>query len=691
MLKMNFTKNKRKWKIIGISAIFLIFLFFLITSQLNNQIIKIYNNKNSSVFYDRNGEKISILPNSSGYFSSYIDDIPSRFKELLLKKEDKYFYYHFGFNPISISEAAFGRIGVSDRRASSTITQQLAKILLGKERERNIKNKIIEAFYALSLEIFNSKKEILKMYSNSIYLGNSIQGINEASYSYFNIPPNILTDGQILQLLSTIQSPAENNPLSYENENNAILLAERFKLSKDNLFTDSASETEKNIDNYFHFSGSFFEINNFIKNSNGNQLTIDNQLTKKIRELLKRNIGELNPKNVKNGAVVIIKLPENELLTLIGSPDPGINAEGYQINMAEKPRPIGSTIKPFIYLKAFQKGLRPYTLVVDKEYKYITVLGFPLYPKNFDYKYRGEVSLHYALSNSLNVPSVKVLEYIGLDNFYSFLQDDLKFKPIQSLNQYQLGIALGALEMSIYDLARYFTVFPNNGNLKELKIFKNDEQKEKQISEPQYIQLINKILNDRKTGVEQFGAKSNLNLNQDNYALKTGTSHDFKDSWIVGYTPDFLVAVWVGNHDNSNMDAVSGQLGAGKIWSEIMQILINSEYNNKTAFSFSFIKEIRKENNIEYGLADDDYNDALYALCQKEQNIIMLPHEGDAFFLENETEIILKSNEIAKWHANEIFIDEGKEVFFYPDKSGLYIIKAKTKDKEEKINIFVND
>ncbi len=106
-------------------------------------------------------------------------------------------------------------------------------------------------------------------------------------------------------------------------------------------------------------------------------------------------------------------------------------------------------MKPFIYLKAFENGLRPYTLVEDREYKYLTALGFPVYPKNFDWKYRGEINLRYALANSLNVPTVKVLEYVGLENFYKFLKEDLGFESIQNLENYQQGIALGSLENSL--------------------------------------------------------------------------------------------------------------------------------------------------------------------------------------------------------------------------------------------------
>lgn len=664
MLKLHL-KNlvKINFSLTIIAILFFSTLVLLITGYyLQKELMTNYDNRNSLLVKDRNGQEIFIEPNKNGYWARYLDKIPPRFKELLLEKEDEYFYYHFGFNPWTIIRASVGYFGFGPKGGSSTITQQLVKILLEKEQERSLKNKFIESLYALSLELYQSKETILKMYVNSVYFGNQIQGLTEASQLYFGVSPDMLTDDHILQLLAAIPSPSEND-----------LTAQK----------------------YSHSSKSYFELRNLINDSsNIHQLTIDEELTEKIRQIVDRNIEDLRFRGAKNAAVVIIKLPENEILSLIGSPDPTYFAEGYQINMLNEPRPIGSTIKPFIYLKAFEKGLRPYTLVDDREYKYITAIGFPLYPKNFDYKYRGEVDLHYALSNSLNVPAVKVLEYVGLEDFYEFLEEDLEFKPIQDLNNYQLGIALGALEMNLLDLSHYFTIFPNNGVLKELKIYQDNKTvaPDKQIAEPKYIQLINKILNDRKTGIEQFRLKSDFNLFQSNYALKTGTSRDFRDSWVVGYTPDFLVGVWTGNHDNAPMEGVTGQLGAGRIWSETMQFLLNSEYNKKTPFEFDLLKEFYKKGFVEYGLPDDNYESYLNILKEQDLTLILHPHDGDAFLLEENTKIILEAKKPVKWFINEGFLSEEQDYVFIPQKVGSYQIKAEgIGNFREIVTIYINE
>lgn len=658
----------------------LIVAIFIAGFYQQKQLINLYENQASLIIRDRNGEIIALKPNTKGYFNLPLENVPEKIANLLVKKEDRFFYYHFGINPLSIAQSAGGYLGIGQRKASSTISQQLVKVLLGNELKRDLGNKIKETFYTLSLEAFHTKKEIMRMYANSIYFGNGSQGILEASRLYFKTDPEMLTDGQIFQLLAAISSPTENNPANEKNQELAEAILENMKENS-------------------RLNDAYFELNLLLDKDAGScQVSLDQSLTSKIREAVKRNVENLADKDVKNAAAVVIGLPENEILALVGSPDPGSLDSGYQINMLFEPRPIGSTIKPFIYLKAFEKGLRPYTLVEDKEYKYITALGFPLYPKNFDYQYHGLVNLHYALSNSLNVPAVKVLEYVGLNDFYNFLENDLGIKPLQPWDSYQLGIALGSLDLSLFDLARYFTIFPQNGLLKEIRLGKDgDCQKtsfgtEKEIAKLGYIQLVNKILSDRKTSIDQFGLKSELNLFQQNYALKTGTSRDFKDSWVVGYTPDFLVGVWVGNANASPTKGVSGQQGAGLIFSEVMELLLNSSYNKKTAFELDLVKEFKNEKGVDYGLEGDDFQKTLNLLIGKDESLMLLPHDNDIFLLEADTKISLRGKEILDWFVNGEFLGQGVSQIFIPKSSGSYQIKAVSESGQiQELTILVRD
>ncbi len=674
-----------------------IFILLAAAYPLQKQLKELYIQQQSVIISDRNNIPIYIQPNPKGYYSRNLESVPLRFKELLIKKEDRFFFYHLGINPASIARDSFQYVFSRKSKGQSTITQQLVKILLQNEGQRNLKNKIIESAYAVSLELYASKEQILTMYGNTAYFGNQAQGLKEASYFYFNKDPETLSNIETLKLLASLSSPSIRYPRTYENEKMADWLAKNF-LKDENIKSDNFKTPKSDKMTRKHESS--FEINSLgIKCRNSCQLTIDAALTKKLRDILRQNIENLALANAENGVIIVIKIPENELLAIVGSPYPNSQTQGYQINMAAKPRPIGSTFKPFIYAKAFEKGARPYSLVDDKEYKYEISAGFPLYPKNYDGKYYGSATLHYALSNSLNVPAVKTLEYVGLKNFYNFLENDLQLKTIQPIENYALGIALGGLEMSPLALSEYFTIFPNRGILKPLKIYKtpsgqdpisiggiNDFNSEQKIINEDFIQLINKILSDRQTASDQFGLKSNLNLPQNNYALKTGTSYNYHDSWIMGYTPDFLIGVWLGNSQNRPMRQISGQSGAGKIWREAMQLMLNSEYNKQTPFVFNKIKEYYENNSLEYGLEKDDY-EKIRGLLQESQ-LINNPHKDDVFLFEQNTIIPLKANEKADWFINGKFFGNGDNLSWQPSRPGEYEIKAKIGGiTEEKIKI----
>jgi membrane carboxypeptidase/penicillin-binding protein PbpC len=689
-LKKNILRHR-----VSLIIIFGVFIvLYTIFGFLNKELLTTYNHNQSFIVTDRNNNIIFIAKNTKGYYAEYSESIPSNFKNLLIEKEDKYFYWHLGFNPWSIFQATGNRLGLSQRKASSTISQQLAKILLEEENQRNISNKIKESFYTVALEIFNSKASILEMYANSIYLGNQFQGIESASKGYFNSSPKNLTNEQIIQLLATINSPTEYNPTGDSNIEKAKIISNSLGLNANNYIIPKNCRT--NVQNYISNNQPILELVPYLSgNINRNiQLTIDNSLMKNVRKIVSSNIDILKNKKAKNAAVVILSVPDNQILSLTGSPDPSSFSDGYQIDMTTRPRQIGSTIKPFIYTLGFEAGMRPYTLIDDREYKYIGPGGYPIYPKNYDFKYHGEMTAHYALSNSINVAAVKTLDFVGVENFNKFLTEGLEYQPVQSIDQYQLGIALGDLEMNLLNLTHYFSIFPNEGKLNGLKLFNDGTinnnyfaYQNKIVAPKNYIELINKILSDRKTGIDQFGAESSLNLQSDNYALKTGTSHDYTDSWIVGYTPDFLVGVWVGNADNSPTDAVSGQVGAGRIWNEVMQSMLNSKYNTNTQFDFSDVKEYQGKNGVEFGLANDDFEKSENIIESKDKTLITNPHDNDVFLFTPDTEIALEAKENTDWTINGQSYGSGQKIFFKPKEKGSYKITASSKSQTETVTV----
>ena len=668
---------------------------------MSKRIFTLYENQKSAIVQDRNSTEIFIQPNVKGHYMRHTESLTGEISRLLTAKEDRFFFYHPGINPVSIARS-LARYPFSRRlEGSSTLTQQLVKTLIGNENKRTMSNKIIESFYALSLGIHTSKPEILKMYANTAYFGNRAEGIVEASKTYFNAPPESLNTVQILQLIATLSNP-DDYPGTLKNKRKTIALANQLKIPVDEKTID-AHETDEDKYIYRRKNINVFELEPFEPRCEKPcSLTIDQSLTNTVREILRTNLDSPSFASVNNGAVVVIQagkeMKENELLAIVGSPHPLSSEKGHQINMAVHPRPIGSTAKPFIFAKAFEKGARPYTQVDDIEYKYDIGTGFAFYPKNYDGQYRGTVSLHQALSNSLNVPAVRVLQYAGLGAFYDFLKSDLSFEPLQPLETYELSIALGGLEMDLLTLANYFTLFPNEGTLKPLKLSEDDTIKfsmakpydNHQVIDPAYIQLVTKILSDRETSIDQFGLKSNLNLPATQYAVKTGTSYDYHDSWAIGYTPDFLVGVWLGNSDNKPMYRLSGSIGAGKIWHEVMETMLNSTYNKETAFNFDRIKEYAKSGNIEYGLDGDEYDSARDLL--KLNYLILQPHDFDTLQYTAGIKVPLLSNEDVLWYINNSPAGQGIRETWEPKKPGVYTISARNpRGKMEKIKVIIKE
>lgn len=683
-----------KYSLIAVGATIIVAGLALFLRQMDNKLIAVYNANRSTTIADRNGKTIARLANANGYYNEYLSQIPAQISKLLVQKEDRWFYWHKGINPVSIAEALAQRIGLGSRTGSSTITQQLAKILLAQENSRTFQNKITEIFYTLALESFNTKQEILKMYANSTYFGNQLQGIESASLGYFGVGSPMLTPEMSLQMLAALNSPTDSNPRTESNIAKAKTLARALKINVNDANFVLAKTTGKNLAICQENDRLPLELQTYTDKISFAPLTLDSQIQEKARRIVADNIDLLSAKLAKNAAAVIINLPQNEILALIGSPDPQSNLEGYQINMLNQPRQIGSTIKPFIYLKAFEKGMRPYTIIDDREYKYYTGDQLPLYPKNYDWAYHGLMTANYALANSINVAAVKTLEYAGVDDFTQFLQQDLNLKTGQDINQYQLGIALGDLETNLLDLAHIFTIFPNNGQYKNLVLSKNSSVNNKifasnnsQVVKKDYVELINKILSDRKIAMDQFGAQSDLNLPAANYALKTGTSHDYTDSWVVGYTPDFLVAVWMGNADASAMDGLSGQLGAGRIWSDLMQMMLASNYNKKTPFDFVDIKDYTDDQGVEYGLSQDDFQKCQNLLLAKDTDLILTPHNNDVFEYTPNARLELSSAKPAAWKINGQDRGNGKSLIFTPPDPGQYQITATSSSQTEEINI----
>ncbi len=635
---------------------------------------------------DRNGEPLAVLENNRGHRMLEITSLPPLFEELLLDKEDSYYYWHFGINPIRTIIAVWQHCTGKPVSGASTITQQLAKNLLGNETSRTWSHKLYELLYAIGLEAVYSKEEILIWYANTVYLGNQSQGFETAAQMYFNTSLAEATESQYIALLASLSRPNVYNPWKPAHVAHSEYVAHVLRGPSYTYFYPSVSSE------YSFYSPSYFEIrtSNITCSTNCN-LTVDGALTEKIRNIVQRITTHESERGARHAAVVVIDPKNSTVLALVGSPDPKSDTAGNQINMTREPRPIGSTVKPLLYLKGFMEGLRPYTLVDDREYKYGIATGFSLYPKNYDGQYNGEVTLNYALSNSLNTPSVRVLEYIGLPEFYTFLDQDLKFLPIREYDSYQYGIALGGLDMDLTTLTHYMTVFPRLGTIAPLSIGDNSVTAPnltpqshilttRTISSDAEAGLVHAILSDRQTGAAQFGITSNLSLPFTGYGVKTGTSRDYHDSWVVGYTNEYVVGVWLGNTENEALAQVSGQSGAGAIWKDVMNLM--HEYS-ATDTSINLPKEVTLlpfGTTLEWGLDSDDTSK--HRTLLKETSLIVSPHSDDTFAYLAEGAIPLRASEPVQWSYLNQTLGTGDEISFHPPQPGEYVLSATSESGE---------
>ena len=691
-------RKKKIWFLVGAVAV-LGAAVFAVSGYFIDEFEKKYADLLSPRVLDRNGELVLLRPNAKEQYSVPVEGLPDEFVALLLKKEDQWFYWHPGVNPWGIARGIVNTVR-GEPRGSSTITEQLVKTVLGHENDRSLVNKLKELVYVFSLELRFIKEEILERYLNTAYFGNQIQGIELASQYYFDAKSESLSREQMLELLATIGSPSDVNPTKASIVDEAKKLARQLDVQIDE--SALAVAPKRPLGDVVSDTASFEIRDVDIGCVSLCELTIDRTLTEKIRAIAKKRADDLRQKNIRNAAVVVIDVRANELLALVGSVDPSSQSSGGQINMALEQRPIGSTIKPFLYAKGFEIGLRPYTLVDDREYRYSIADGFSFYPKNFDYQYHGRVTLEYALANSLNVPAVRVFEYIGTKEFQEFMEGGLGFEPVQPFDQYGLSIPLGGFEMSPLQLASYLTLFPRSGDLSPVRILAdspstdawltltNRHPASKQVVEKKYAGLLNRILSDRKLGVEQFGLVSSLNLPQKNYAVKTGTSQEFRDSWVVGWTPDFLVAVWMGNADNTPTDEVSGQRGAGAIWHDVMELLMNSEYDRDTPFDFSETKDILVDGALSFGLPDDVIEDHRNLLLS--DSLILSPHDGDVMLGEAGAEIVFKASADVVWLLDGAGVGEGSDITSALPPPGWHTVTAiAAGGREETVAFFVTE
>lgn len=562
----------------------------------------------STEIYDRHGTLLYEIYADQNRTPIKLDQIPQDVINATIAIEDKDFYRHQGLAISGVIRAAYKTVVKKDTQGGSTITQQLVKTAL-LTPERTLQRKIKELVLAFAVEIIYSKDQILELYLNHIPYGGTAYGIEQASRLYFNKSASSLNLAEASLLAGLPQAPSRYSPFGSSPE----LAKQRQKQVLDRMLEDKYL-TKEQAENAFnmplvyapqqtnikapHFvmfvKDWLIEKYGALKVEKGGlrvTTTLDLNIQDYAQASVSAQIEKLKASRITNGAALVTKPSTGEILAMIGSRNYFDTEIDGNVNLTTALRQPGSSIKPLNYALGLSKGYPASTMFLDVPTCF-SVTGQPgaYCPKNYDGSFHGTVQMRQALANSYNIPAVKMLALNGINDFIA-TASAMGISTFKDPSQYGLSLTLGGGEVKMLDMAVAFGVFANSGiriNLNPIlrvKTYSGEilEDNNYQLNPPtgprilseDVTFIISNILADNKARVPAFGAYSPLYISGKTVSVKTGTTDDWKDNWTIGYTPEFLTAVWTGNNNNELKPLfVSGVTGAAPIWNNIMQYLV---------------------------------------------------------------------------------------------------------------------
>lgn len=486
-----------------------------------------------------------------------LDEISPLLRTTIIEKEDKYFYYHWGVNPLAMARAAIKNIFQLKRTSgASTITMQVARAL--EPKSRNYINKLIEIFRAYQLEIKYNKDEILQLYCNLVPYGGNIEGVKSASLLYFKKDPDHLSLAEITALCIIPNRPSSLVP----GRHNDRITEERNRWLK--KFENDKVFTKKQIEDALTepFDASRNIVPKLIPHlayqlkKNGTpiiQSAIDINIQLKTEKIVKDYSRTLRGKNIRNASVVIIDNATHNIITYIGSADFKDTTDAGQVDGASAIRQPGSTLKPLLYGMCIDEGLlTPKSMITDVNINYE---GYA--PENYDKQFNGYVTMEYALEHSLNIPAVKSLRQLGTGKFIAALAA-CNFKQVKK-DQQKLGLSmiLGGCGSSLLELTGLYAAFANGGVYTQPSLIIDSTYKRRfQVLSPASTFMVNETLS--KISRPDFPLNWQSTEHMPKIAWKTGTSYGRRDAWSIGYNKRFTVGVWVGNFSGLGIPELSG-------------------------------------------------------------------------------------------------------------------------------------
>lgn len=540
--------------------------FFALSAIILFQILNICFPLNTSLSYsqlisDRNDKILYSFLSEDDKWRMYAEwnEIPEQLKEAIIYKEDKYFYYHFGVNPLAITRALFNNI-IKNKRTSgaSTISMQVVRLL--EPKQRTYGNKIIEMFKAFQLEWTLSKNEILQLYLNLLPYGGNIEGVKSAAILYFNKNVNHLSLSEITALCIIPNRPSslkigENNALVEEERNKWLNKFQKDKLFPSEDIEDALAESfEAKRQDSPKFAPHFsFRMRYQEQDKINIKTTLDYEFQKRTEKALSDYMLTIQAYNIHNAAILVIDNESREVLSYVGSANFYGTEDAGQVDGIRAVRQPGSTLKPLVYGLAFDAGLlTPKTVITDLPINYN---GYS--PVNFNQEYNGYVSIEQALAQSLNIPAVKALELLGVEKVIDKLIA-CDFNGIKKQKDILgLSLVLGGCGVSLEELSSLFASFANEGNYQRIKYLRNDQDSSKtEILSSKSCFMLSEILTQLERPDLPSAWQSASNLPE--IAWKTGTSYGRKDAWSIGYNDKYTIGVWLGNFSGEGVPELTG-------------------------------------------------------------------------------------------------------------------------------------
>lgn len=559
---------------------------------------------------DRNGNVLFKLYEDENRTLIRLDALPQHVIDATIAIEDKDFYTHHGFSIQGILRAFVSNLREEDIQGGSTITQQLVKNRL-LSPEQTIRRKLRELVLAILVDSSYTKDQILEMYLNTVAYGGSVYGIEEAAQRYFGKSAYELNLAEASFLAGLPAAPSAYNPFGPHPERAYVRQAEvlRRMIEDGSISQAVAIEASEHIldfqPNIIDIQAPHFvmyiqsllaeEYGEDMVQTGGLEVTtsLDLPLQNEAQTAVTTEVENLGRLSVSNGAALVTNPKTGEILAMIGSKNYFDASIDGSVNVTLRPRQPGSSIKPLTYALAFAQGKTPYSTIDDSPITY-RVAGSPPYsPRNYDGRFHGRVTLMQALASSYNIPAVKLLAEVGVNNFIDKAQE-MGIDTWGDRSRFGLSLTLGGGEVLMTDMTELYGTFANLGYtvplnpILEVKdsygnvLYRNTcalETKQcpgDRSLDPRVASQITSVLKSNQARTPAFGSRSVLDIPGQEVAVKTGTTNSLRDNWTIGYTTDRLVAVWVGNNDNTPMSNVaSGITGASPIWNNIIRLLLD--------------------------------------------------------------------------------------------------------------------